>query len=113
MLTVRRRHPLPLHGAKEADMPVYVMLTSLTQDGARTVKTTPERIKVVDKELEGYGVRVLQQYATLGRYDFVNIVEAPDNLTMAKASLEMAARGSVRIETLAAIPVDNLIARLK
>ncbi len=94
-------------------MPVYVMLTKLTEEGAQTVKKNPRRIKAVDKELEGYGVRVLQQYATLGRYDFVNIVEAPDNLTMAKASIEMGARGSVYIETLAAVPIDNFITRLE
>jgi uncharacterized protein with GYD domain len=94
-------------------MPVYVMLTKLTEEGARTIKTTPQRIKAVSKELEGYGVRVLQQYATLGRYDFVNVVEAPDTVTMARASVEMSARGSVHIETLAAVPVDNLIERLR
>lgn len=94
-------------------MPRYVMLTSLTDHGAATIKKHPDHILEVDEELKGMGLTVLEQYAVLGRYDFVNIVEAPDDVTVARVALELGSRGSVRIETLAAIPVDELIARLK
>ncbi len=94
-------------------MPHYVMLSRLTDEGAKTLKHDPERILEVDKEMEGLGVKVLQQFATLGGYDFVNVVEAPDDLTVARASLELGSRGSIHIETLPAIPVADLIAALK
>jgi len=94
-------------------MPKYVMLTRLTDEGAETIKRNPDRIVEVDSELEAMGVKVLEQYAVLGAYDFVNIVEAPDNLTIAKAALELGARGSIRVQTLPAIPVEELIAALK
>ena len=102
-------------GPKKGDgeMPKYVMLTRLTDEGAQTIKRNPERIKEVDSELSSMGVSVLEQYAVLGPYDFVNIVEAPDNLTVAKAALDLGARGSIRIQTLPAIPVDEFIAGLK
>jgi uncharacterized protein with GYD domain len=89
------------------------MLSRLTDEGARTVKTNPQRIKEVDNELGKMGVRVLQQFAVLGEYDFVNILEAPDDLTIARASLEMASRGTVRMHTLRAIPVDEFVSGLK
>lgn len=91
-------------------MPVYVMLSKLTDCGAETLKEKPGRVLEVDREMEAFGVRTLHQYAVLGEYDFVTIVEAPDNLSVARASLELGARGSVRIETLPAMPVDELIA---
>lgn len=88
-------------------MATYIMLSRLTEGGAETVKKSPGRIQEVNKELAQMGVKVQQQYATLGRYDFVNIVEAPDLATVMKASVEMSARGSVRIETLAALPIEQ------
>ncbi len=94
-------------------MPLYVMLSRLTDQGAKTVKNNPEHILEVDSELSNMGLKVLQQYAVLGRFDFVNIVEAPDDMTAARAALELASRGSIRIETLAAIPVEDLIGGLK
>lgn len=94
-------------------MPVYVMLTRLTDQGAATVKSNPERIMEVDAQLNDMGLKVLQQYAVLGRYDFVNIVEAPDDITVARIALELASRGSVRIETMAAMPVEELVNGLK
>ncbi|MBE0408152.1 MAG: GYD domain-containing protein [Anaerolineales bacterium] len=90
-------------------MATYILLSSLTDEGAATIKKNPERIKEVNLELEKLGVKVLQQYAVLGKYDFVNIVEAPDNAVMAKVSVEMSARGTVRIQTLSAIPIDDFI----
>jgi len=94
-------------------MATYIMLSRLTDEGAKTIKQNPARIKEVNKEIEGLGVKVLSQYATLGPYDFVNIIEAPDNETVARVSIELSSRGSVRIETLAAMPIDSFIARFK
>ncbi|MDQ7827475.1 MAG: GYD domain-containing protein [Armatimonadota bacterium] len=94
-------------------MPTYIMLSTLTEGGAETLRSRPERVREVNREIEGMGVRVLQQYAVLGPYDFVNVVEAPDNDTVARVSVELAARGSVRIMTLPAIPMDDFIARLR
>ena len=94
-------------------MATYIMLSRLTDKGAETVKDKPERIKAVDKEIEALGVKVLSQYAVLGPYDFVSIVEAPDNMTIARVSAELASRGSVRIQTLPVMPIDEFIANFK
>ncbi len=94
-------------------MPLYVMLTRLTDQGARTLKEDPGRIKDVDNQLGEMGLKVLHQYAVLGKYDFVNIVEAPDEDVIVRASVELASRGSVRVETMAAIGVDEFIEILK
>lgn len=94
-------------------MATYVLLSNLTDEGAKTIKNKPERIREVNKEIEKLGVRVAAQYAVLGPYDFVNIVEAPDNETIARVSAELASRGSIKLMTLAAIPVDTFIEGLK
>ena len=94
-------------------MPTYIMLSKLTDKGSETVKGNPERIKTVAREMESFGVRVIGQYAVLGPYDFVTIIEAPDNTTVSRVSMEIGARGSVKIETLPAIPIDDFIAELK
>lgn len=94
-------------------MATYIMLSTLTEEGAETIKERPGRIKEVNKEIEALGVKVKAQYAVLGLYDFVNIVEAPDNETVARVSIELASRGSVKIQTLAAIPIDEFIAKLE
>ena len=94
-------------------MPHYILLSNLTDEGWKTVKTKPERIKEVNRELEAFGVRVIKQYAVLGPYDFMNIVEAPNNETVAKVSIELGARGTIKILSMAAIPIDEFIASLK
>ncbi len=94
-------------------MAIYIMLSTLTDEGAKTIKSNPGRIKDVNKEIEGMGVKVMQQYAVLGPFDFVNIVEAPDNETVARVSAELASRGSIKIQTLAAIPIDDFIQELR
>lgn len=94
-------------------MPCYILLSKLTDEGWKTVRSKPERIKEVNKELESFGVKVLSQYATLGEYDFVNVVEARDNTTVAKVSVELGSRGTVQIKTMPAIPIDEFIASLK
>jgi uncharacterized protein with GYD domain len=93
-------------------MPTYIMLSTLTPEGVQTVKNNPQRIREVNQELEQLGARVKAQWSTLGRFDFVNVVEAPDEATMARVSLELGSRGTARYETLAAIPVDDFIASL-
>jgi uncharacterized protein with GYD domain len=93
-------------------MPTFVLLSTLTPEGVQTVKNNPTRIREVNKEIEQLGATVKAQWATLGRYDFVNIVEAPDEQTMARVSLELGSRGTARYESLVAIPVDDFIAAL-
>ena len=94
-------------------MPTYIMLTTVTDEGSKTIRENPDRIKEVNREIEALGVEVKAQYAVLGPFDFINIVEAPDNETVARVSAELSARGSVRIQTLAAIPIDDFIATFK
>jgi uncharacterized protein with GYD domain len=95
------------------DMATFILLSTLTDDGAQTLMNEPERIHEVNAELARMGVRVVSQFAVLGMYDFVNIVEAPDNVTIARVSAELASRGSVRITTLVAIPIDEYVAGLQ
>lgn len=94
-------------------MAYYIMLSTLTDEGAKTIRKNPERIKEVDAEVEAMGVKILAQYAVLGPYDFVNILEAPDNETITKVSVELSSRGSIKIMTMAAIPIDEFIKSLK
>ena len=94
-------------------MATYILLSTLTDEGAETVREEPERIHEVNQELDRMGVHVVSQWAVLGPYDFVNVVEAPDNLTIARISAALASRGTVRIMTMPAIPVDEFIAGLQ
>lgn len=94
-------------------MATFILLSSLTDEGAQTLKDQPERIHEVNAELARMGVRVVSQWAVLGQYDFVNVVEAPDILSIARVSAELSARGSVRIVTLPAIEIDTFIAGLR
>jgi uncharacterized protein with GYD domain len=93
-------------------MPTFIMLTTLTPEGVQTVKNNPGRIKEVSKEVEQLGATVKAQWATLGQFDFVNVVEAPDDQTMARVSLELGSRGTAKYETLTAIPIDEFISGL-
>ncbi|MBI3522031.1 MAG: GYD domain-containing protein [Chloroflexi bacterium] len=90
-------------------MATYVLLTRVTAGGLKTLQSNPRRIKEVNKEIEAQGARVIAQYATLGRYDFVNIVEAKDTETIARVSVSLGARGTVSIETLSALPIESFI----
>jgi uncharacterized protein with GYD domain len=89
------------------------MLTTLGPDGWETLREKPERIHAVREEVEALGLRVTAQYALMGQYDFLNIIEAPDEQAMAKAAIMLAARGTMRSTTLQAIDVDVLIQTLK
>jgi len=94
-------------------MGVYVILSKLTDEGAKTLKNRPERVQEVNQELEKMGVKVVQQYVVFGEYDFVNIVEAEDNLSVMKAMVELASRGTIRTTTLPAVTVDEFLSSLK
>jgi uncharacterized protein with GYD domain len=94
-------------------MPTYILLSTLTAEGRKTVKSKPGRIKEVNREIEAFGAKVVAQYAVLGPYDFVNIIEAPDNETITRISVELGSRGTVQIISLPAIPIDQFIARVK
>jgi uncharacterized protein with GYD domain len=93
-------------------MPTFIMLSTLTPEGVQTVKNNPQRIREVNTEVEQLGATVKGQWSVLGRFDFVSIVEAPDESTMARVSLELGSRGTGRFETLSAIPIDDFIASL-
>lgn len=93
-------------------MPTYIMMSRLTNEGRKTIKDNPERIKEVDKEIEKMGAKVLAQYATLGMFDFINILEAPDNETIARVSTELGARGTIDIMTLSAIPIFEFVEKM-
>jgi uncharacterized protein with GYD domain len=90
-------------------MAIYVMLTTLTSEGRKTLKQRPERIKEVNQEVEKMGVKILQQYAVLGPYDFVNILDAPNNEVISKVAVELGSRGTIQTTTLPALPIDDFI----
>jgi uncharacterized protein with GYD domain len=90
-------------------MPVYIMISTLTDEGRKTVKRNPDRIVEVNREIERMGAKILAQYAVLGQYDFVSILEAPTNEAIAKLSIELGSRGTVQIISIPAIPVDEFI----
>ena len=94
-------------------MPLYLMLTSLTEKGVQTINSNPARLREVNHDVEELGAKVLHQWASIGEYDFVNIVEAPDALTLAKLSVRLSARGSVKIESLPLVSVDELLRSLE
>ena len=94
-------------------MPTYILLSSLTAQGVQTLKSNPDRLREVNKDLAELGATVVHQWATLGEYDFVNIVEAPDLATIAKVSVALGARGSTKIETLEALSIDDFLAALQ
>ncbi|HMG17897.1 MAG TPA: GYD domain-containing protein [Gemmatimonadales bacterium] len=94
-------------------MPTYILLSNLTDDGAKALKAKPKRLQEVNKEIERFGAKVTAQYAVLGPYDFVSIVECPDNETIARVSVELSSRGSVRLLTLPAMPVANFVRNLR
>lgn len=94
-------------------MPTYVLLSSLTPEGRQTLHKNPDRLEEVKKEIAEFGCKVVAQYALLGQYDFVSIIEAPDNETIAHLSVDLGSRGTVNITTLPAIPTDQFRSKLK
>ena len=94
-------------------MPLYLMLTSLTEKGVQTLNSNPGRLREVNRDVEELGAKILHQWASIGEYDFVNIVEAPNDVTLAKISVMLGARGSSRIESLPLLAVDDVLAALE
>jgi len=94
-------------------MSVYVMLTTLTSEGRKTLKGKPERIKEVNQEVDKMGAKILQQYAVLGPYDFVNILDAPSNEVISKVAVELGSRGTIQTMTLPAVPINDFIEAVK
>ena len=90
-------------------MQTYILLSEVTDQGAATIKKSPERIKEVNKEIEKLGAKVIEQWAVLGQYDFVNVLEAPDEETIARVSVELGSRGTIKIQTLTALPIEDFI----
>ncbi|MDA8380060.1 MAG: GYD domain-containing protein [Actinomycetota bacterium] len=94
-------------------MATFLMLSTLGPDGAATLRQNPDRLKAVNAEVESMGVKVRQQWALLGPYDFCTVLEAPDERTVAKVAIELGARGTLKTLTLTAIPVDEFISLIK
>ena len=93
-------------------MPIYILLSRLSQQGVATLKSNPDRLLEVNRDVEELGARVLHQWATLGEFDFINVIEAPDTATVARVSVALGARGSTRIETLPALTIDEFVKTL-
>ena len=94
-------------------MPTYILLSTLTVQGVQTLKSNPERLRAVNQDVEELGCKVLHQWATLGEFDFVNVVEAPDETTIARVSVALGARGSTKIQTLPALSVDEFLSAIE
>ncbi|HET6642419.1 MAG TPA: GYD domain-containing protein [Gaiellaceae bacterium] len=93
-------------------MPTYILLSNLTAQGVQTLRSNPDRLREVNSDIEELGAKVLHQWATLGPFDFVNVVEAPDVATIAKISVALGARGSAKFQTLPALGIDEFLAAL-
>ena len=91
-------------------MPTYILLSKLTAQGVQTLKSNPDRLREVNSDVEELGAKVVHQWATLGPFDFVNVVEAPDNATIARVSVALGARGSANFQTLSALSIDEFLA---
>ena len=94
-------------------MPLYLMLSRLSEKGVQTLNSNPARLREVNKDVEELGARVLHQWASLGEYDFVNVVEAPDDQTVMKISVKLGARGSISFESLPLVPIEDVLSALE
>jgi uncharacterized protein with GYD domain len=94
-------------------MATYIMLTTLTDEGRKTIKQNPNRIKEVNKEVEAMGVKIVAQYAVLGPYDFINVLDAKDNKVITRVAIELGARGTLQTLTMSALTLDEFIASIK
>jgi len=90
-------------------MAYFVMLTTLTEDGRKTMVKNPGRIWEVNKEVEQMGAKIIAQYVTLGPYDFINILEAPSNEVIARVASQLGSRGTLLPMTMAAMTVGDLV----
>jgi uncharacterized protein with GYD domain len=94
-------------------MPTYIMLTTLTDQGLQTLRSNPERLRAVNRDVEAMGARVVHQWACLGPFDFVNIVEAPDAATISRLSVELGARGSAKLQSYELMEIDAFLAAVE
>ncbi|MEM9621938.1 MAG: GYD domain-containing protein [Pseudomonadota bacterium] len=94
-------------------MATYIMMSTLTDEGRKTLKERPDRLSAVNKEVEAMGARVRAQYAVLGGYDFVNVIDAPSNEIMARISMELGSRGTIKITTLPGMPIEEFLNNMK
>jgi uncharacterized protein with GYD domain len=94
-------------------MPKFVMLSTLGPDGAARLRENPERLREVSQEVEAMGVTVLEQFAVLGQWDFINVLEAPDEMTVAKMAMTLASRGTLKTMTLPIIDIEEFITAMK
>jgi uncharacterized protein with GYD domain len=99
--------------SKEPAVSLYVMLSTLSESGRKVLRERPGWIRKVNADVERMGARVVAQWAVLGPYDFVTVIDAPDNASISRISVELGARGSVQMMTMAAIPLDEFIQRLE
>jgi uncharacterized protein with GYD domain len=93
-------------------MPTYILLSNLTAQGVQTLRSNPERLREVNRDVEELGAKVVHQWATLGPFDFVNVVDAPDAATIAKVSVALGARGSAKLQTLTALEIEEFLAAI-
>ncbi len=91
----------------------FILLATLSPQGLQTLQVTPERLFEVNREIEDLGGRVLDQWAVLGFYDFLSIIEAPDEATVARMTLELSARGSASFETLTVVETSDVFTGLE
>ena len=94
-------------------MPIYILLSTLTAQGVQTLRSNPERLRQVNRDVEELGAKVLHQWATLGPFDFVNVVEAPDAATISRVSIALGARGSAKLQTVTALPIEEFLQSLE
>ncbi len=93
-------------------MPTYILLSTLSAQGVQTLKSNPDRLREVNHDVEELGAKVVHQWATLGEYDFISVVEAPDAATIARVSVALGARGSTKVQTITALTIDEFLAAL-
>jgi uncharacterized protein with GYD domain len=93
-------------------MPTFVMLSTIGPDGFATLRENPQRLREVNHDVESMGVKILHQWALLGQWDFINIIDAPSETVMAKVATTLAARGTLKTTTFTAVPVDDFLASL-
>jgi uncharacterized protein with GYD domain len=93
-------------------VPIYILLSKLTVQGVQTLRSNPSRLREVNHDVEELGAKVLHQWATLGEFDFINVVEAPDEATIARVSVSLGARGSARLQTLPALEIEQFLSAL-
>ena len=94
-------------------MPLYAMLSTLTDEGRKTLRNNPGRVQEVNQEIETMGAKLISQYASLGSCDFITILECPDNLTVADISVQLGSRGTVQIQTIPLIEVEAMMDKLR